>query len=204
MTESRRDPIGATASAEPTSTLVLESVTDTGSDATRRRLVAPVVRRDSRLLCVGTSSPREAVYRWISKGEDPPSETTIVTVGEETRGGTSAETVTSGRVRVEPVRHPGNLTELGITITDTVTEWDGAPGVVCFDALTTLLQYAELNEVYQFLHVLVARLEGAGVASFYRIDVNAHEEQTIATLRQLFDSVARIEAGGVSLKERSV
>jgi len=58
---------------------------------------------------------------------------------------------------------------------------------VLFDSLSTLLMYSDLQTVFRFLHVFTGRVQSADALGLYIIDSTAHDDQTMSTLRQLFD-----------------
>lgn len=66
--------------------------------------------------------------------------------------------------------------------------------VVVFDSLSTLLMYSNLQTVFRFLHILVARIKSADAVALYIIEQGMHDEATTATLKQLF-------SGAIELKE---
>lgn len=118
----------------------------------------------------------------VSGADQFPSETTI-----ENATGTTKTTV-------EVVSDPSDLPRLGMTITKAVSEWDpDDETVVCFHSLTALLQYAEPKRAFRFVHLLQNRLNAA---AHYHMDAEAHDLQTIATLRPLFDAVVEYDADG--------
>lgn len=96
-------------------------------------------------------------------------------------------------VQVVSVSSPGDLTGLGMRISDCLTAWEDDDNriVVCVDSLTTMLQYVDTNRAFQFLHMLLARFATADAAAHVHMDPTAHEERTVATLASLFDVVVR-------------
>lgn len=66
--------------------------------------------------------------------------------------------------------------------------------VVVFDSLSTLLMYSNLQTVFRFLHILVARIKSADAIALYIIEQGMHDDATTATLKQLF-------SGAIELKE---
>jgi len=96
-------------------------------------------------------------------------------------------------VRVELVDSPRNFTDLGVTLTELLESYGERdwPTALCFRSLTVLLQYADSEDVYQFLHTLVGHLDRFDVAGHFHLHVDAHDEDVIATLEPLFDRVVR-------------
>ncbi|GGJ05613.1 hypothetical protein GCM10008995_14270 [Halobellus salinus] len=96
-------------------------------------------------------------------------------------------------VELKTVSTPSNLTGIGVKTTPYLNRWDDAVAVV--DPLTVLCQYADTQEVYQFLHVLLARLRGSGQAQVYA-DPVVDDERSIELLKSLFDAVVEYDPEG--------
>lgn len=95
-------------------------------------------------------------------------------------------------VAVENVATPSNLTGIGVKATPYLTEWSDA--VVVIDSLSVLLQYADPQILYRFLHVLTTRLQTADARGQFFLDPNLLDDQTVELLKTLFDAV--IESDG--------
>lgn len=145
-----------------------------------------------------TDSPDSRIETWRRRLTAPPPAVEVLAVGQ-TRG--TAEPVESprrfgddGRFGTRTVDDPRDLTGIGIAVSETLdrwSTWDRAVGRV--GELTTLLQYADESTVFRFLHVLTSRLKQANAVSFYRLAPEAHDEQTVGTLFQLFDDAIRVD-----------
>jgi|GEM_PF-1228908 len=97
---------------------------------------------------------------------------------------------------VREVSDPTDLTGVAIAVGEWLRARDGDERpVVCLDSLSTLLQYADLERAFRFLHALVARVRSAGATAYVSVDPGAHDEATLATLRTLFDAVRSRERG---------
>lgn len=98
-------------------------------------------------------------------------------------------------VSVATVASPGNLTDIGVTLTEQLKSLgarddDAGPEVeLCFQSLTSLLQYASLDDVYRFLHALLANLDAYSAVGHFHLHAGAHDERTVASLRPLFHRV---------------
>jgi hypothetical protein len=94
------------------------------------------------------------------------------------------------------------LTGLGIQISEILQQWQNNDNrsVACFHSLTALLQYSDVQTVYKFLHVLTGRFATAGVAAHFHLDPGAHDDQTINTLKSLFDGIAEFGDGEWSVR----
>jgi hypothetical protein len=145
-----------------------------------------------------TETPDRRIETWQERLSTPPPAIEVVAVGQ-TRGSTDPTDApvrygADGRFGARTVDDPRDFTGIGIAVTETFdrwTEWDRA--VVRVGELTTLLQYAETSTVFRFLHVLTNRLTEANAVAFYRLAPDAHDEQTVGTLFQLFDDAVRVE-----------
>ncbi|WP_440009840.1 DUF7504 family protein [Halomicrococcus sp. SG-WS-1] len=144
-------------------------------------------------------SPDEWTQSWLDHAGEHPANLGIIQVGETTRSmaSTQASSATAPTPDVlATVGNPSNLTELGITISEYLTDWDENPHetAVCFDSLTALLQYTDsVQTAFRFLHTLVGRVQTANARACYKITPGAHDRQTVATLRGLFDTVIEYE-----------
>lgn len=120
-------------------------------------------------------------------GVEPTAAAVITTpdlVGDDDPGG----------VEVKTVATPSNLTGIGVKTTPYLSRWDDAVAVV--EPLTVLFQYAETQEVYRFLHVLLSQLRTAGGSLQVYTDPVAQDEQTIELLKSLFDAVVEYDPDG--------
>lgn len=96
-------------------------------------------------------------------------------------------------VRTEFVDSPGNLTDLGVTLTERLETSDDRDSrtVLCCQSLTVLLQYSEDDEVFQFIHTLTGHLDRFDATGHFHLHERAHDDETVAAFRSLFDRVRR-------------
>ena len=160
-------------------------------------LTLPDSRGENVLWVTYTRSPDACVRNWLSRADEQPRNARIVTVGETTRSTSAAAGGDVGPSNdiVEPLSNPSDLTGLGIKLSEILQKWgdNGNETVACFDSLTALLQYADLQTVYKFLHVLTGRFNTADVTAHFHLDPNACDQQTISTLTSLFDTVVELD-----------
>jgi hypothetical protein len=160
-----------------------------------------VVDGDANFLCMTfTRDPEEWLDGWRAGVGGDPARAGLIGVGESIgpEGSTGLpELDAEEAVSTERVADPSDLPRLGITLSEFLTRWgDETPTVVAFDSVSALLQYADLQRVYRFLHTLKGRLQSVDAVAFYHLDPAAHDDQTIATLRPLFDTVLEVGADG--------
>jgi len=178
---------------EPQATrLVLTSSLESDDDACVDLLEsAPPPELD--VLCVTlTGAPDDCLDRWRSNvALTLPANFGIVCVDEARAGSATAPTSLAPGGQVQYISSPGDFTGLGIAISEFLAEWHGDDNrtVVCFDSVTTLLQYADSERVFQLLHVLSQRVEESGAIVSFHMTPAAHDDQTVRTIRSLFDHV---------------
>lgn len=143
-----------------------------------------------------TRGPDDALTSWRSHVGELPDRLRIVSVGGERRAST-ARGLADERpgVGVDVVDEPRDLTGLAMRISGRLSEWDGEGSDVrlCFDSLTALVQYAELERAFRFLHMLTSRLNQMGAVAHFHLDPGAVDDRTGRTLAQLFDETVRFD-----------
>ncbi|MFB6156223.1 MAG: hypothetical protein ABEJ34_00065 [Haloferacaceae archaeon] len=97
-------------------------------------------------------------------------------------------------VDVRTVADPGNLTRLGVALTEALAAVEGTRPVLCFHSLSVLLQYAGPDRVYRFLSVLKTHLDAAGATAHFHLDPSTHDDRTVEAFRTLFDDVVTVDA----------
>lgn len=130
--------------------------------------------------------------------EPQPAEISLITVGDFTRSSTSspsASTRPRERIQVTTVADASDLATLGTKINDQLSAWDASDEqpVVCFHSITALLEETDLNHAFRFVHILTRRFAAAGAISHFHMNPHAHDDETINTLRPLFDVVLELD-----------
>lgn len=154
---------------------------------------------DRVLLITYSQSPDELIDRWTRQVGSLPSDLGIIAVGEHTR---STAAPTGRRQRSSPgilttVASPADLAGLGIAICTYLEEWSEAGGVtaLCFHSLTDLLRATGVEATFKFLVILRHRLTDVDVVAHFHLDPAEHTDQTIAQLREVFDTVVEPDSG---------
>jgi hypothetical protein len=144
-----------------------------------------------------TKPPADCLAQWRDQHEADPAQFGVVVVGE-TVGGGDAEINPNA---VQRVSNPSDLTGIGITVGEFISGRD-EDITVCFDSLTALLQYVDLETAYEFLHALTGQLYSAGAVSHFHIDPSAHDRRTVDTLLSLFDAEVELGEGEPTVRTR--
>lgn len=147
-------------------------------------------RSDELLYVSLVRSVDEIVDEWRRA---PVDHLAVVTV--ETRRGEVAnpESATGTHLRAEHVSSPDDLTGIGIAVTQVLEGFEGPAPAVCFNSLTVLLQYTDVEQTFRFLHVLSRYLDEAGASFHAHLDPATQADETLSTLATLFDGMARYE-----------
>lgn len=135
---------------------------------------------------------------WRRRGGLP--ETVFVVSCEAARSVSPATTVSSigtpgsgDGLQVTSIASPGNLAAIGRSMDRCLSGDDGGRIRVCFDSLTTLLQYVDTRVTYQFLHALLPRLGNSDAIAHFHMDPAAHDETTRRIVESLFDVTVRYD-----------
>ncbi|WP_121820208.1 DUF7504 family protein [Halostella salina] len=190
----------------------MSDLADSVGDATAVVLLAPAAADDgsvcvdllhpsdqpTNLLFVSfTGSPQRRLAEWIDRAGGRPAATYVLASGESTDG-FDAEGPQPDRV--ERVGTPNDLTGISIRVSEVLNEWadSDAQSVVCFDSVTALLQYVDVETVYEFLHVLTGRLYAFGATGHFHLDPDAHSALVVAQIQTVFDAAVRIDDDGTT------
>jgi len=93
----------------------------------------------------------------------------------------------------EYVSTPGDLTGIGIAVTEFLRERHsrGEQANLGLHSLSTMVMYADLRRVFQYLHVVMGRVSAADFRAVCSVDSSVVDERDLDVLSQPFD--ARLE-----------
>ncbi|MFB6201433.1 MAG: hypothetical protein ABEI98_05435 [Halorhabdus sp.] len=119
----------------------------------------------------------------------------------DTAGDATGNDPTDSDVFVYHASSPGDLTGMGIGITEALETLHGRGverGRLSLSSLSTMLTYTDRKTVFKLCHVLSSRLDAAEYLGLFTIDASAHDEQTLQVIKQAFDGMIEIrERDGV-------
>jgi KaiC/GvpD/RAD55 family RecA-like ATPase len=102
--------------------------------------------------------------------------------------------------RIKYTSSPVDMTGIGIKLSEFLQAFYRNQGVeqnrVMVHSLSTLLMYADLQTVFRFLHVFTGRIQSVDGLGVFAIDDSAHDDQTMNTLKQLFDGILTTQEDG--------
>lgn len=141
-----------------------------------------------------STSPADLLAQWRDAHGDLPARTGIVRVGDRAALAGEADGVTDlDRVAVTAA-NPNDVTGLGMRLHDYLGDRDDDLRLaVCFDSITQMLQFADVEPVFQFLHTFTGQLREVGAVSHFHIDPAAHDAQTVSRLKPAFDDAVECE-----------
>lgn len=100
-------------------------------------------------------------------------------------------------VSVDAVDPSASLTTLGVLVDKHLQRYgDDADPVVCFDSITPLILYSDVDRAHRFLDSLRDLVEAAGGRAHYHFDPDAHDETVRQRLRTLFDAAVTVGDDG--------
>ena len=176
--------------------LLLASPMDPGGEAVCvDHLTAGEEPPERVLSVVFTGRPDQRVERWERHAGTLPETFVVLSTQRSVRPAEGAEVVTLDR--------PGDLTDIGVAITERIAEWpDDGRGAFCLDSLTAQLQYVDEKQLYQFLHTLRDHLADRGVVGHVHMNPAAHDRETVETFETLFDAVIEVDEDGHTVTAR--
>jgi hypothetical protein len=166
-----------------------------GRDGGMEMLARTAPEQTNVLAVTYTETATEFAERWNERCGANPARGGVVAVGE------SEGHIDNPAWAVRTVENPSDLTGVGIELSELLSGMANAAGeeehiAVCFNSITSLLQYADVQRAFRFLHVVTGRVKTVGGVGHYHIDPEAHDRKTLATLKGLFDAVVEIDEDG--------
>jgi hypothetical protein len=182
---SAEDPLEADA------TLVLDSsVTESGGTVCWETMTADADPDDLDAVHVTYTTPASRIVeQWREEAGELPASLHVVYVQEF---GTD-----EGEIPADvdvATANPNDLTGLAMRIRDAL-EGSGQGErelAVCFDSVTALLQYGDVESAYKFVHMFTGQLREYGANSHFHLDPEAYDEQTVGRLTSLFDEAVDV------------
>jgi len=145
---------------------------------------------DAAVLGIDFSTQPSTWYdQWCDAVDADPAAAAVITTPDLADADDAPEALS-----VETVASPSNLTGVGVKSTPYLSEWSD-PFVVV-ESLTVLLQYADPQIVYRFLHALTSRFRAADATGLVFLDATTQDDQTVELLKTLFDAVIEHEGEG--------
>ncbi|WP_136715096.1 DUF7504 family protein [Halorientalis salina] len=180
---------------EPANVLVLASAMSDGKTESCYHLLTDSPPAEMDLLrIVYHRSPDHLIEEWTDLVGDLPANTAIVNVND--RASADVSDYDTGNENVEVfTANPNDLTGLGMEINNALTALSETDNdiFVCFDSVTALLQFVDVESAYKFLHMFTGQLHTTGAVGHFHIDPNAHDDQVLSRLKTTFDDMVQAD-----------
>lgn len=166
-------------------------------------LLAAADPSGSTVLDVSLTHPvDERVVRWTETIDATPDRITFLTADRSEAAARSVldRADLDAETEVDPVGVPTDLSGLELAVSRRLNEWpDDRRVLACFDSVTTLLQYADRDRAFALLSDIADRFRSAEGTAFVHVDPAAHDDETLADLREPFDAVATETNGAIEI-----
>lgn len=165
----------------------------------KRRLAMDVLSRgakqgDGSIIVTTKDSGRKILDEFTDTvGDDRDANVAVVDCVTKQRGIGSV----TDDPRIKYASSPVDMTGIGIKLSEFLQEFyeerNCRRNRVLLHSVSTLLLYSDLQTVFRFLHVFTGRIQSADGLGLYIIDSTAHDDQTMNTMKQLFDGLVEID-----------
>ncbi|WP_050025825.1 hypothetical protein [Halorubrum saccharovorum] len=110
----------------------------------------------------------------------------------------------AGSIPVRGVPEDADLYDIGLAIASQLGAWKDTDEttVMCLHSVTSLLAAYDTDQVISLVTALNTLCEHLGVIAHHHVDPSKHDEETVATLRPLYDAVIEYTPDGWIPTER--
>lgn len=101
----------------------------------------------------------------------------------------------------------GDLTGIGIALSgfmqDAYHDPDVEHAAVGLHSLSTMLMYADLRRVFQFVHVITGRIDSSDFVGVFTLDTSNRDDEAVSRLKGLFDGLVEVREGEEDVELRT-
>ena len=101
----------------------------------------------------------------------------------------------------------GDLTGVGIALSgfmqDAYHDPDVEHAAVGLHSLSTMLMYADLRRVFQFVHVITGRIDSSDFVGVFTLDTSNRDDEAVSRLKGLFDGLVEVREGEEDVELRT-
>jgi KaiC/GvpD/RAD55 family RecA-like ATPase len=150
---------------------------------------------ENAVITITTHESATHIIEWFKENKLvlPMSRIGIIDCITKSMGGTISETE-----NIKTATSPVDLTGIGIRISQFFEDFlikKNIPKLqLHINSLSAILMYSNIQTVFRFMHVFTGRIKEAGALGIFVMDSDMHDEQTITTLKQLFDGIVEIKS----------
>lgn len=175
---------------EPGTNLLLSGPAMTGKQSLSLDILAEGTTNDEGAIIVTTKDSADRVLEYY-RNRVSIENTPVAVVDCVTQQQGVSEVIEDERIKY--ASSPVDMTGIGIKLSEFLQAFSQDRNIernrVLLHSLSTLLMYSDLQTVFRFLHVFTGRVQSVNGLGLFAIDASAHDEQTMNTLKQLFDGV---------------
>jgi KaiC/GvpD/RAD55 family RecA-like ATPase len=152
-------------------------------------------KNNDAIITVATNESATHILDWFKENKLvlPQSRVGIVDCVTKIYGGSEVENEC-----IKMASSPVDLTGIGVKIGQFFNDFFMKKNIqktqLHINSLSTILIYSNIQTVFRFMHVFTGRIKASGALGIYVIESSMHNEQTIATLKQLFDGMIEIKS----------
>ena len=152
------------------------------------------VINENAVITVTTHESATQILEWFkeNKMELPLSRIGIIDCITKSIGWTAFETE-----NIKYSSSPMDLTGIGVRISQFFDDFlmnKKIPKIQLYiNSLSAILMYSNIQTVFRFMHVFTGRIKAAGALGIFVVDSGMHDDQTIVTLKQLFNGIIEIK-----------
>jgi len=149
---------------------------------------------ENAVVTVSTHDSGTQILDWLKENKPvfPLSGIGIIDCITKSIGGNAVESENI-KIAVSPLDLTGIGVRIGQFFEDFLKKKDFKKIQLHINSLSTLLMYSNINTVFRFIHVFTGRIKATGGLGIFVMESGMHDEQAIATLKQLFDGVIEIK-----------
>ncbi len=154
-------------------------------------------KNENAIITVSTRESAAHILEWFREEhlDIPLSRIGIIDCVSKTLGGAVIE-----NENIKIASSPVDLTGIGVKISQFFEEFVMKKNILKvqlhINSLSTIMMYSNIQTVFRFLHVFTGRIKAAGALGIYVVESGMHDEQAVATLKQLFDGMIEIKSEG--------
>jgi KaiC/GvpD/RAD55 family RecA-like ATPase len=150
---------------------------------------------ENAVITITTHESATHIIEWFKENKLvlPMSRIGIIDCITKSMGGTISETE-----NIKTATSPVDLTGIGVRISQFFEDFlikKNIPKLqLHINSLSAILMYSNIQTVFRFMHVFTGRIKEAEALGMFVMDSVMHDEQTITTLKQLFDGIVEIKS----------
>ncbi len=174
--------------ANASNVLVLGSMLDDATKGIHNGLLSQDETEKTDVLALTFQSPDQWLRTWTGEPEGLDGRLGIISLDESP---SSATQRTDGVTAI--TANPADLTGIGMKLSDYLSSQKRTDTEtrLCFDSITGLLQYTNQKSLFRFLRVVTRRVEHVEGVGHFHMDPDAHDRQTISTIKSPFDAIVQ-------------